>query len=666
MQLISNFRYRPEVDGLRALAVVAVVLYHAGIGLPGGFIGVDVFFVISGYLITSLILKDLQNDTFTLAGFWERRARRIIPAVVVVVLATLAAGWFLLFPSDYALLGKSAAWQALFAANFYFWRHTSYFDGPAEQQPLLHTWSLAVEEQFYLFFPIILFLIFRFPKLRRRAALLVLFGFGFSGSLALSAWAVTHTSSAAFYLLPARAWELLCGAIVAILPPASFPKSRILRESATWLGLAAIVAPCILYTKTTPFPGIAALPPCLGTALFVWASGKENDGENPRPLPSAARFLSLSPVVFVGLVSYSFYLWHWPMFAFSRYITIIPLSLGDRITIIGVAFLLSVVSWRFVETPFRKRKLCARRPAMFRTAAAGIAAVFAAGVALAGLQGIPKRLSPKSLAFAKAREDMEFIHDLSLEDARSGRLPLLGVPDPNAPISLLVWGDSHAMAAMPAIDRFLKDRGLTGRQATHSATAPILGAEWSNPPYGLGKDAKDWNQAVFQYVLAKNIPAVFLGCFWPAYATSNPTTRAKFKADFLSTVETLHARGVQVYVMIDPPTQNVDVPMVLVLGETFHFDPAPFQKKKSEWDGKWGDCPASPAEIRNAGGRIVNPLPAMLDPGGTYYEFLRNGTPLYRDNQHLTPEGAIQILLPILHSKISLPGPPARPKQSTE
>ena len=163
--LINHFRYRPEVDGLRAFAVLAVVLFHAGLGVPGGYLGVDVFFVISGYLITSLIFKDLQDSQFSLARFWERRARRILPAAIVMVLATMVAGWFLLLPSDYASFGWTAVWQALFAANFRFWLNTNYFAGPAGEQPLLHTWSLAVEEQFYLFFPLLLLGLFRFSPL---------------------------------------------------------------------------------------------------------------------------------------------------------------------------------------------------------------------------------------------------------------------------------------------------------------------------------------------------------------------------------------------------------------------------------------------------------------------------------------------------------------------
>ena len=208
--LIQNFRYRPEVDGLRAVAVLAVVLFHAGLGFPGGYIGVDVFFVISGYLITSLIINDLEQGRFTLTNFWERRARRIIPALAAVVPATLIAGWFLLTPRDYADLGKSAACQSVFGANFYFWRTTlgGYFAGAADEMPLLHTWSLAVEEQFYLIVPLTLAGLFRIPGLRTRRVLFALFGAGILVSLLVSLYGVAHYRVAAFYLLPTRAWEL--------------------------------------------------------------------------------------------------------------------------------------------------------------------------------------------------------------------------------------------------------------------------------------------------------------------------------------------------------------------------------------------------------------------------------------------------------------------------
>lgn len=302
--LIQNFRYRPDVDGLRAGAVLAVILFHAGLGFSGGYIGVDVFFVISGFLITSLIVSDLQEGKFRLANFWERRARRIIPALAVVVLGTLIAGWFLLLPREYAALGKSAACQSVFGANFYFYRTTlgGYFAGVADEMPLLHTWSLAVEEQFYLIVPLTFAAVFRFPRLRTRRVLLALFGAGILVSFLASLYGVAHYRIAAFYLLPTRAWELLVGSALAIFPLTWMTKHRPTREILSFVGLAGILVPCWFYTGKTPFPGLAALPPCLGTALIIWSNSPLGHATVPTSL---SRLLATRPVVFVGLISSS-------------------------------------------------------------------------------------------------------------------------------------------------------------------------------------------------------------------------------------------------------------------------------------------------------------------------------------------------------------------------
>ena len=233
---------------------------------------------------------------------------------MVLAALTLLVGWFLLLPAAYADLGKSAVYQAAFAANIHFWLDSGYFAAVAEEKPLLHPWSLAVEEQFYPFVPVILSMLSLKPAFRRRGELMSLFLAGIAISFAGSIYGVQRHPGATFYLLPTRAWELLVGSTIAILPTARALNSSLLRELASYLGLAGILVPCFLYNRLTPFPGMAALPPCLGTALVIWANTRVMDEIPPT---SIGRFLATAPVVFVGLISYSLYLWHWPLFAFS-------------------------------------------------------------------------------------------------------------------------------------------------------------------------------------------------------------------------------------------------------------------------------------------------------------------------------------------------------------
>lgn len=648
--LIQNFRYRPEIDGLRAVAVLAVVLYHGRLGLSGGYIGVDVFFVVSGFLITSLIIKDLQEGRFAFSAFWERRARRIIPAMVVVVTATLLAGWFLLLPDDYAKLGKSAAFQAIFAANIHFWLETGYFAGPAAEKPLLHTWSLAVEEQFYLFVPLILFGLFQFRALRKRGPLQLLFVIGIIVSLGASIYGVARRPSAAFYLLPTRAWELLCGCFVAVLPTASLTKYRPLGEFLCWIGLFGILIPCWFYTKNTPFPGLAAVPPCLGTALFIWATGRP-DATNSPPL-TLSRLLSARTVVFIGLISYSLYLWHWPLFAFSTYWSLQPMSLGYRLAMVALAFLLAIVSYRFVETPFRKKTFCATRPAMLAFGAASITAVLAMGAILMLRHGFPSRVPPEAVLYANARYDEAFNHELTVRDVQAGQVVSIGNPDPMAPIGVLVWGDSHAMAAMPAFDEFLRQKGIAGRQATASATAPLLGAYWHNE-FTNPRDAKAFNEAVFAFIKTRKIPDVVLIGYWEYYTDDKGDV--PLDSALLSTIERLVEAGARPWVFLQVPQHRFDVPRALALETIFHRDLTPLLVKPTEWNGLRGSGPSIFEKVEAAGGHILDPRPCFLDSTGSYFIIVKNGYPLYRDAHHLSVKGAKMMLVPFLREAFKVP-----------
>ena len=301
--------YRKEVDGLRAVAVLPVVFFHAGFPIfGGGYVGVDVFFVISGFLITSIIATELQAGKFSLLSFYDRRARRILPALVVMVLVCLPFAWLWMLPSELKEFSESMAAVFTFSSNILFWRTSGYFDTEAELKPLLHTWSLAVEEQYYLFFPLLLGLLWKFGQ---RLTLLVL-GVLAIFSLCLGQWGSTNDPSAAFYLLPTRGWELLIGAGAALLVvqgrvPKAGPK---VHEWGSALGLALIAGSVFLYGRDTPFPGIYALAPTVGAVMIILLA---------TPQCLVGRLLGSRIAVGIGLVSYSTYLWHQPLLAFARH-----------------------------------------------------------------------------------------------------------------------------------------------------------------------------------------------------------------------------------------------------------------------------------------------------------------------------------------------------------
>lgn len=339
---MHTFGNRRDIDGLRALAVIPVVLFHFGFStFNGGFVGVDVFFVISGFLITTILFREISAQRFSFIDFWARRARRIIPALSVVMLVTLALGWLLLTAKDFAELGRTVRYQSLFISNILFMREDGYFQPASDLKPLLHTWSLAVEEQYYIFFPLLLAVLIRYFRHWRWmlfAVLLVSFGLNIAN--------IEHKPEFTFFSLPTRAWELLCGAMLAVIPA---PKQAVrpwLYQAVGLAGLAAVLVAVFTFDKSTVFPGWAALLPVLGTTALIWsgAQGASLTG----------RLLSLRPLVWVGLLSYSLYLWHWPVFVYANAISIDGIQPVEAIGWIALALGLAWLSLRYIELPFRE------------------------------------------------------------------------------------------------------------------------------------------------------------------------------------------------------------------------------------------------------------------------------------------------------------------------
>ncbi|MDB4470495.1 acyltransferase, partial [Akkermansiaceae bacterium] len=296
---MNRLSYRPDIDGLRAVAVLGVLFFHAGLGCKGGFVGVDVFFVISGFLITSLILRDLNAGTFSFADFWARRIRRIVPPLAVMTLVVIIVSYFSLFPRDLWFIGVHLLGLCFGVANISHWRsNDDYFS--SDQEPLLHTWSLSVEEQFYVLIPIGLYLLY---KVRGKNFVLP-FGILLCGvSLAASIYSSYNKPTINFYFLPTRAWELGAGSLLAFARPITSSKSR---EILSLTGVALVISYFFCFREGIPFPGATALPPVIGAALFIWS------GIGQTKLPIASRLLTLRPIVGIGLISYSLYLWHYP------------------------------------------------------------------------------------------------------------------------------------------------------------------------------------------------------------------------------------------------------------------------------------------------------------------------------------------------------------------
>ena len=353
-------KYRAEIDGLRALAVLPVIFFHGGFDwFSGGFVGVDVFFVISGYLITTIIITELAEEKFSIVNFYERRARRILPALFFVMAACIPFAWFLLVPSDFVEFGHSLIAVSTFSSNFLFWSESGYFGGPAELKPLLHTWSLAIEEQYYILFPLFIMLTWQLGIRWIFIMLLLIFIL----SLGLSEWAAYKIPSANFYLLPTRGWELLIGVFIAFyLKYNTFIKSFLANQVLSLLGFSMIIYSIIVFNASTPFPGFYALIPTIGTALVILCSV---------PKTTIHKLLSLKLIVGIGLISYSTYLWHQPILAFTKNFTEGEMHNLIVLILCISSFFFGWFSWRFIERPFRKKSYLERK-SVFKFSLLGI------------------------------------------------------------------------------------------------------------------------------------------------------------------------------------------------------------------------------------------------------------------------------------------------------
>ena len=482
--------YRPDIDGIRAIAVLAVLFFHAGVPFAGGgYVGVDVFFVLSGYLITKTLLDDQS-----IIRFYQRRARRILPALFAVAAFALLTGVILFFPSDLVALCKSIMATMAFTSNIWFWRQSDYFAVATELWPLLHTWSLGVEEQFYIAFPLILFSIRRLSRYSQATIFVVFAAISFFASI----YGMAHLKGTlVFYMAPTRAWELLVGSVLAtgVIPSI---RQHAIRLAMAIIGLAAVIGPMCLYSRATEFPGVFALPPVLGTAVLLWTGGERT---------LVGRLLSIPPLVFVGLISYSLYLWHWPLLAFGRYISVVPLSTGAKAGLLIASFAIASLSWRFIERPFRSPKM--KNSAIWYFSGSGIVMLLlAAGIVILA-HGFPGRF-PAALTKLNAdsgttwRCPISTFVNFGAFYACPINLPSRNVDDAD----VVLWGDSHAQMYAPALQIALGKR--TGLLVNANGCAPVMG-DAATPSCGAIQRGN--------FALITRLPAktVILAQNWPQY-----------------------------------------------------------------------------------------------------------------------------------------------------
>lgn len=554
MHAARTLPYRADIDGLRAVAVLGVILYHAGHLLPGGFAGVDVFFVISGYLI----FQRLVQGPVRLGAFYRRRLLRIAPAALVATLAVLLLARWRMVPADLARTGDSALSHLLLASNHYFHATAGYFDVAAIRKPLLHMWSLAVEEQVYLLLPLLVLLFQRFLGSRWLSAALVVLA---AGSFACAGWLLQKDPSAAFYWMPSRLWEFLLGAMAAQVPYQRVPflaRRRACADVLATVGLALVVAPMFLYGPTTPFPGLMALPPVLGATLLVWCGGA---GRFPGML------LGSRPCVWVGKLSYSLYLWHWPLLVFGSYHAA---KLDPPVPWLWLATLppIAWASWKFVETPFQYGIPRATSRLRLKLAAmCGFVAVLAFSFSIQGRLPGPLEKPGRNDVFYDTAIDKAV-------KAEGGRTwSVLNEPEgveKTPEHTVILWGDSHAYVLSRTVAEIAHHAKMHAFIMWRGAHAPILLRE--DDPLQDAESFRDQQRRILQLLDTNPAKRMLIVARWSLYLRmldgrmGDPVKAEAVMSDGLQrTLDQLTERGTEVWIMCQVPEQPENVRLVAEL-----------------------------------------------------------------------------------------------------
>jgi peptidoglycan/LPS O-acetylase OafA/YrhL len=620
--------YREDIDWLRAIAVLAVVAFHfEAPGVFGGFVGVDIFFVISGYLITGIIQSEIQSGTFSFARFYERRVRRLLPALYAMVALTAIPSFQYLLTSERQEFFGSVAAVVTFTSNFFFWFQTGYFDHAAVEKPLLHTWSLAVEEQFYLALPLALWMLLRFARGSRMATPLGLGAMALA-SFALSIWLMsTERSSNAFFMSPPRVWEFLLGGLVA--SPA-FPVLRsALAQQITRAVALTLIGISIYSLRPGPgFPGTNALLPCIGAAMYIWSNV---------PTQARSRFSHHDVVRFFGQISYSLYLWHWPLFAFARFskssLVLDPL---DKIALFALTVAISYLSWRFVEQPFRSRLLAPMCGAAFRVACISTAALLAGsavGIVLSQTRSDTDRAAHQLESYSTY--DFKSLYRYGSCFAPAGDafndVCLALAPGKR---NVLLWGDSLAAHYFHGLSEVVDSQTVNILQATQVACMPTLNAAAQE-----NASCRSLASQMNVFIPGRKPDLVILSADWLEYAASS-----RFDGmivDISQTIAKINATGVAV-VLLGPAVQfKSRLPLIMMRARQRHVEPLSEDFVRPEVFALDQRMKAAlPAHGSFSYISVVDTIcPARQCPLA-----IDGGVPLAWDHAHLTAEGSAYVM----------------------
>ncbi len=637
-----NLNYRPEIDGLRAVAVLLVILHHLGLSaLSGGYIGVDVFFVISGFLITKIISKEIQDGTFSLGNFYKRRVIRLAPAYFLVLTTTTLVSMAIMLPAELLAYFKSVVYSTLFSANFFMWQEVGgYFGVLADKVPLLHLWSLAVEEQFYIFWPLALFGLY---KLIKPKYIWLIIAVSVLGGLYISEYGVTHYRAAAYYLMPTRAFELLIGALIAVMPRIQLNRSA--ANGATLLGLLMIMVPAFKYSTKSDFPGVNALAPCLGTGLIIAFSHHQTNW--------VGRALATAPMNFIGRISYPAYLWHWPLIVFLK-IYLIEIDVYVAIGVVVTTLLLSMMTYWYIESPAKM----AQGLSLAKVSSLGFVLPAAAFLTFSmfadASKGWPQRfddsMNLKSEAILSYSQKIRGrCNEGNVKTPLSQDECILGLNKPG--VDILLIGDSHANHYSGMIDVMAKDAGLRAYDITQSQT--IYLPEARRFYIQDGKEIEHLNFYIRNKTLQQEIKdgkykyVVLGGSFFTSlkgaeYSLDGDDHRngkTVFMTQLDLAIQEIMQSGAIPYVIKGNPTYSFQIQDCTLNNKRFNLSNVcdmsltEYTKQFNEWDEYLIKLTNKYPSIK-----VIDPALIICDSLKCHSEIM--DTPLYRDAGHLNDFGS--------------------------